>query len=184
MNNLFNIFNRFYSLLVSILGISGGILALLQWNNSIKIKRAEYLSTLYNQLNNNKTIKSIMYMFDYNEKKWYNKKFHNGGQLENDVDETLNFFSFICYLYDCKLILKKEFNFFKYRIDRSLNSPQVEEYLYNVYHHCTLNKTALFFNYLFYYIKKNKIYNDDFFKNTNNKKYHIYLDWGKSNKST
>ena len=59
MNNLFNIFNRFYSLLVSFLGISGGILAILQWNNSIKIKRAEYLSTLYNQLNNNKTIKSL-----------------------------------------------------------------------------------------------------------------------------
>ena len=180
MNNLINIFNDIKSFLMSIFAIFGGITAILQWNNSIKIKRAEYLSNLYDKLNN-ETIKSIIYMFDYNKTKWYDENFHKGGsQLEIDVDETLNLFSFICYIYERKLISQKEFNFFKYQLDRSLSSPQVEEYLYNVYHHCIHNKTDLCFNSLYNYIKKNKIYNDEFFNNSNCTAYNVYLDWGKS----
>lgn len=70
MNVVFNGFSKIYSFLIGFFGISGGVLALLQWNNSIKIKRAEYLSNLYNKLNDNKTIKSILYMFDYDKETW------------------------------------------------------------------------------------------------------------------
>ncbi len=177
MKDFIEIISNLQSALMSIFAVFGGITAILGWISSIKIKRAEYLSSLYDKLNNNKTIKQVLYMFDYNEDKWYNESFHNSGELENSVDETLNLFSFICYIYESRLISKKEFSFFKYQLDRSLKSSQVEEYLYNVYHHCIINKTNLYFSFLYNYIKNNSIYNNDFFSNNHNSKYNIYLDW-------
>ena len=50
---LTNIFSKLYSYLLNFFAISGGIVALFQWNNTVKIKRAEYVNTLFKELNNN-----------------------------------------------------------------------------------------------------------------------------------
>lgn len=173
---MLNFFSKFYTYLINFFAISGGIIALFQWNSSIKIKRAEYVNTLFKELNNNEKIKHTMYIFYYDEKSWYNKDFH-GSDFELDVDDTLNYFSYICYLRESNLISQKEFDFFKYTIDKSLSSFQVEEYLYNVYFHCKYNNVDLYFKNLFNYIKQNKIYDNSFFNDPTNIKYTVLLDW-------
>ena len=171
-----NIFNKVYSFLLNFFAISGGIIALFQWNNTIKIKRAEYVNTLFKELNNNEKIKHTIYMFYYDESSWYNKDFH-GSDFELDVDDTLNYFSYICYLRESNLISRKEFDFFKYSIDKSLHSFQVEEYLYNVYFHCKLNNIDLYFKNLYNYIRNNKIYDSTFFNDPKATRYKVFLDW-------
>lgn len=173
---LTTIFSKIYTYLLNFCAISGGIIALFQWNNTIKIKRAEYVNTLFKELNNNEKIKRTIYMFYYDEDIWYNDDFH-GSDFELDVDDTLNYFSYICYLRDSHLISRKEFDFFKYSIDKSLNSFQVEEYLYNVYFHCKLNNIDLYFKNLYNYIRNNKIYDSAFFNDPKCNKYEVRLDW-------
>lgn len=173
-----NVFNTIYTYLLNFFAISGGIIALFQWNNTIKIKRAEYVNTLFQELNNNEKIKRTIYIFYYDESTWHNDDFH-GSDFELDVDDTLNYFSYICYLRESHLISKKEFDFFKYSIDKSLSSFQVEEYLYNVYFHCKYSNTDLYFKNLFNYIRNNKIYGKEFFNDPKSVKYKVLLDWRK-----
>lgn len=175
---LFDFFGKFYSYLINFFAISGGVVALFQWHSSIKTRRAEYVNTLFTELNENEKIRQTLYVFYYDEQDWYNKDFH-GSDSEPVVDDTLNYLSYICYLRESHLISKNEFEFFKYAVDQSLHSRQVKEYLYNVFFHCQYSKTDLYFKYLFNYGKRNKFFENDFF-DPENPKYRVYLDWRKN----
>ena len=81
--------------------IVGGIFALYKWNINQKLKRAEYIKTLFDEIRSNSEI--VFYLFDYGSD-WYNEKFH-GSKLEGSIDYTLSYFSYICYLKKKKVIL-------------------------------------------------------------------------------
>ena len=118
-------------------------------------------------------------MFDY-DKKWYSRQFHESGELELKVDKTLSYFSYICYLKRQKIISNKEFDFFKYEIERILMNQQVQDYFYNLYHFSNELGTPFTFKYLFEYGKKRKMFDDNFYdKNAYEKddKYHHNLNF-------
>ena len=128
-----------------ILVILGGIFGYYQWRKSVLLKRAGYINDLIEKIRTDEYIKDVVYMFDYN-KKWYYESFNQSGELELKVDKTLSYFSYICYLKRQKIITDKEFDFFKYEVERILMNQQVQDYfiiyiifLKNLKRHLPLN---------------------------------------------
>lgn len=118
-------------------------------------------------------------MFDYGEE-WYSMQFHGSGELELKVDKTLSYFSYICYLKRQKIISNKEFDFFKYEVERILMNQQVQDYFYNLFHFSNKFGTPFTFKYLFEYGKKRKMFENNFYdKNAYHKdaRYHHNLNF-------
>lgn len=79
-----------------------------------------------------------------------------------------------------KIITDKEFDFFKYEVERIIMNQQVQDYFYNLYHFSKKFKTPFTFKYLFEYGEKGKMFDDDFYDKSayeKNKKYHRYLNF-------
>lgn len=155
--------------------IVGGCFGYYQWQKSIKIKRAEYLNELTEKIRTDPDISEVVYILDYNQK-WYDDSFHESGELERKVDKTLSYFSYICYLFENKLITKNEFAFFKYEIDRILVNYSTIRYFYNIYHFSNKHGTPMTFKFLFNYGEKAKIFDSDFY-NARSDQYPHYLNF-------
>ena len=155
--------------------IVGGCFGYYQWQKTIKIKRAEYLNELTEKIRTDPDISEGVYILDYNQK-WYNDSFHESGELERKVDKTLSYFSYICYLFENKLITENEFAFFKYEIDRILVNYSTIRYFYNIYHFSDKHGTPMTFKFLFNYGEKANIFDSDFY-NAKSNKYPHYLNF-------
>lgn len=103
------------SILSLVTVIVGGIFAFIQWKRSQALKRADYINELNEKMRGDSALQDFVYMIDYG-KSWYSKEFHKGGELEKNVDKSLAYFSYVCYLKEEKIINDKEFQFFEYRI--------------------------------------------------------------------
>ena len=150
------------SIVSTIFILLGGLFTFMQWKKSVRIKRAEYINELTEKIRTDIDIKNIIYLFEYG-KKWYSKEFHGSGQLECQVDKTLSYFSYICYLRKQHIISKKEFMFFKYELEHLLMNIQVLDYLYNIYHYANSINEPLTFYYLFNYGEENHLFSDSFY---------------------
>ena len=144
--------------------ILGGIWGFIQWQISLKIKKAEYINELTQKIRTDTDIKDIIYLFDYGID-WYNRNFHGDSELELKVDRTLSYFSYICYLRKRHLIARNEFMFFKYEIERILANKNVQEYFYNLYHFSKKFRIPFTFYYLFEYGRKHNFFNSEFYNN-------------------
>lgn len=158
----------------------GGLFTFIQWKKSIRIKRADYINELTEKIRSDKYIKNTIYLFEYGDE-WYSRNFHGSGKLEYQVDKTLSYFSYICYLQKQHIITKKEFMFFKYELEHLLMNNQVLDYLYNIYHYSNSIDEPLTFYYLFEYGKNNNLFDDNFYDSQAWKKentiYHQYLNF-------
>ncbi len=162
-----------------VLAIVGSVLGYKQWKKSVILKRAEFINELTMNIRTDKNIRRVIYNIDYGVD-WYDEKFHCSGELEAEVDKTLSYFSYICYLREQKLIEDADFCFFKYEIDRILTNNQVQDYLYNLYHFCGKSTVPLSFEYLFKYGEKCKKFDTNFYKkdaHVYDNKYHRYLNF-------
>lgn len=168
------------SIISTALILIGGLFTFFQWKKSVRIKRADYINELTGKIRSDKDIKYIIYLFEY-ETEWYSISFHGSGKLECQVDRTLSYFSYICYLRKQHIITKKEFMFFKYEIEHLLMNTQVLDYLYNIYHYANRINEPMTFYYLFEYGKKNHIFDNDFYDQNAYTKantiYHKYLNF-------
>lgn len=153
--------------------IIGGVFALHKWNTNIKLKRADYIYSLLNDLRTNE--RNAFYLFEY-DAKWYNLQFHQGGDMEKKVDYTLSFFSYICYLKQQKILSKKEFDCFKYELERVLTNEQFRSYFYNIYHFSKHINQPISFLHLFTYAKDNGYFDDEFW-NATSTRYPHYLNF-------
>ena len=165
LNNILNLYD--------IIILAGGIIALYQWHKSMKLKRAEYVKSLLDEIKTNKDISN--YLFDYGQK-WYGRSFHNSGELERKIDLTLAFYSYICYLHNHRIIKQSDFNCFKYDVERIITNNQFIDYCYNLYHFSNKIKQPIFFYELFQYAKKRKCFDEDFW-NSKSTKYPHYLNF-------
>lgn len=159
--------------------ILGGIFGCYQWRKNVLLKRAGYINDLTEKIRTDNYIKDVIYMFDYGEE-WYSMQFHGSGELELKVDKTLSYFSYICYLKRQKIISNKEFDFFKYEVERILMNQQVQDYFYNLIHFSNKFGTPFIFKYLFEYGKKRKMFENNFYdKNAYHKdaRYHHNLNF-------
>ena len=88
----------------------GGFFSLIQWKKRQLLKRGEYINELTEKIRADNDIREIVYLFDYNDKRWYTNLFHGCGEFEIKVDKTLSYFSYICYLKKKRLITSDEFD--------------------------------------------------------------------------
>ena len=168
-------FTDVLSFLALLLSVCGGVVALFQWHDSNKLKRAEYVNNLFKEFNNNPDVKKVLYNIDY-DVDWYNENFHNSGELEQATDIALNYYSYICYLYETNLIKKREFEFYRYQVERILKNSEVQHYFYNIYHNAKYYKNEMSFSYLFKYGERNKFFDKDFYDPLS-KKYKAFLSF-------
>lgn len=173
-------FSDIIAMISIVLVVIGGIFAFIRWQKNSQVKRAEYINELVERIHTDKDIKKVLKYIEYDEK-WYTYEFHGSGKLEEKVDKTFSYFSYICYLGEMKLISKKEFDFFRYKLNRILKNKQVKDYLYNLYHYSSQLDVPITFKYLFDYGKKCEFFEEDFFDKDSWKKeglnYHHYLNF-------
>ena len=175
LDNTIN-YSDIIGLISLLLAVIGGCFALVQWRMNIKLKRAEYIKSLLDEMRTNKDIIYTYYLLEYDDKRWYDLNFHNSGELERKIDYTLNFFSYICYLRNHKIINRTDFSCFKYEIERILTNDQFQYYCYNLYHFSKKIKQPIPFFELFEYAKTHHHIKDDFW-DSNSKHYPHYLNF-------
>ena len=83
----------YISIIYILFAVVGGAFAFVQWHNSIKLKKSEYIYKLTEIIRTDKEIREIIQVFQY-EVKWYDEKFHTS-TFELSVDRTLAFLSYI-----------------------------------------------------------------------------------------
>jgi len=153
-----------------ILMVIGGIFALIQWKAAVKVRRSEFLNEIMNKLLFDKEITEAMYKIEYDEEinNWYNEEFH-GSDLEKEIDNFLLYICYILYLHGIGNINKEELKIINYEVSRIFYSPELEAYLWNLYHFSKREKTQCPFEELINYGIKNKYFLNDFL--TNDKDY-------------
>lgn len=150
--------------------IVGGIFTLNKWNVNLKLRRAEYIKALFDEIRSNPKI--VFYLFEY-DSIWYDEKFHGSKELESNIDYTLSYFSYICYLRNNNIITKSDFNYFRYELERILNNQQFKNYIYNLYHFSKRVNQPISFVDLFQYAKDNGYFDKDFWNKNSNKYLHL-----------
>lgn len=162
--------------LLSIIAITiGGIFTLCKWNISMRIKRAEYIRNLI-EVKNKELILKTFNLFDYNIE-WYSRDFHRSN-IENEVDYTLTYFDYVCYLNSTNIFDTKTFNLFKYQVDSIVRNQQVIDYMYNLYHYAKNNHMGLSYPYLLGYAAQKGYVNEDFYRidsHKHNPRLHRYI---------
>jgi len=145
------------SLMVAIIG---AMFAIYQWNKSNKIRQAEFINQIIVKIRFDKDLVETMNMVE-NKKIWYDKNFY-GSEMEIRIDALFSYLTYICYLYDTKIISRKEFSILEYKIKRVCLDRQSREYLLNSYHWAreNLNASCSFQN-LVNYLQKNVLSKDD-----------------------
>jgi hypothetical protein len=142
------------SIISLIFAVIGGIFALVQWNSSNKVKRAEFINQIIEKLRFDKEMVDIMYKIEYDHE-WYNDEFHSSGEFEYRIDKILSYLSYICYLKNTGNIKANEFKIFTYELNRTCISSSVQEYLWNLHHFSIKNNTVSTFSDLVSYGLKN-----------------------------
>ena len=160
------------NLLSICLVVAGGIFGFIQWKNSLKMKRAEYINELTEKIRTDEDMRDVVYIIDYNSD-WYDAAFHNGGEIERKMDKTLSYFSYICYLHKNNVLKEKEFDFFKYEIKRILINKQIQNYFYNLYHFAKKCGEPITFIYLFEYGQRLNLFDKEFFNSRSKNYIHI-----------
>ena len=150
--------------------VIGGGFSVHRWNMNLKLKRAEYIKNLFNEIRSNPKI--VFYLFEY-DSIWYNENFHNSKELESNVDYTLSYFSYLCYLKRNNIITNSEFNYFKYELERILTNRQFKNYIYNLYHFSKKVNQPISFVDLFQYAKDNNYFDQDFWDKDSKKYIHL-----------
>lgn len=113
-----------FSIVIAFCGFAFG---LYQFHENSKIKRAETLSKLIFRLWSDEEIRSVVNMFEYNDN-WFDTDFH-GTEKEIIIDKTLQYLSFICYLYKHGILQEDEFNLFRYEISHLFKNRSAIKYM-------------------------------------------------------
>lgn len=131
-----------------------------QLNESIKMKKADYLHDIIDKMMFDSDIVSFINMVDYSDKIWYNEEFHKEHTTERLADKTFTYLSYVLYLKKEGIICDKEFHFAEYILKRTLINHQVHCYLYNLYH---FDKPNFMYQNLIDYARKKKWLNSNFY---------------------
>ena len=157
--------DNYLTLISILLVLIGGVFALIQWNSTTKLRKAEFIDNIINKIRFDKEMAETLYTIDYDHFR-YNENFQNKRDLEYKVDKVLSYFDYICYLYSTKNIGNTEFKILKYRISRICSSPSINEYLWNLYHFSRKSNNECSFMHLINYCIKNKLIKDEFINNS------------------
>lgn len=110
-----------------VFALVGGVFAWIQWQRANRLKRADFIHQITEKLRTDTEISQVIYLIEYS-KPWHNMEFHGGGELERQVDTTLAFFSYICYLRKARLLSRSDFRVLDDELARIANNPSVQAY--------------------------------------------------------
>jgi hypothetical protein len=128
--------------------VGGGIFALYQWRKNNSLKRAEFVNSFIENIRKDKGIIQILRFLDLSDS-WYSKDFHTSSEKEpsefgQQMDKTLSYFTYICYLRKKRIITDREFNFFNWHLKLILQNQGIQDYFYHLYHYVTIKFHAKF----------------------------------------
>lgn len=113
--------------------ILGGLFALQNYLASNRVKRAGFIKPLIDSLESDPDMLEIFGKIDYGYFE-YGNHFSENPEDENKTDKLLRHLSYICYLKSIKVIKENEFRVFAYTIERTCLNPNLQAYLWNLYH--------------------------------------------------
>jgi len=164
--NFINIIAILVNMLMLITVIIGGVFGLIQWIHSNRIKKSEFVNQITKTLRSDINMAAISYKIEY-RKFEYNKEFHSDYKLQYKVDMLLSYLSYICYLFKNGIINNDEFNIFKYNVNWICkDGDNIQPYLWNLYHFSKKNGFICSFYCLIDFGIENKLFDDDFEKET------------------
>jgi hypothetical protein len=131
----------------------GGFLALWQWRGANKIKRGELIHQILDKIQPDSEVAEMLDVIEY-EKPWYDESFHGSGKNEKLINKLFFDLSYVCYLYEVKLINNKEFRIVEYGLMTTCQSKQTQEYLWNLFHYSKIKQVPPPFPYLIEYMRK------------------------------
>lgn len=178
MDSLLNIIKNVQSnadFLTITFAVIGGAFALWKWRADVKAKRSLEFHRLIKDVQNDKNIKKLLYTFDDDTKIWFLEDIVGDEIVAPVLDKLLFHFCYVIYLEKNKIITKDEFSTLSYEIDRSLQNPQLQDYLYNLKMYSEGRGLQHPYKYLVDYGIEKKILDDVFvghFKTTKKN-----LDW-------
>lgn len=111
----------------------GGAFALYKWRKDNAAKRSMKFRELIDNFQSDKNVKQLIYILDDDEKIWFLEEFVGDPNVAPVLDKLLFRICYVIYLYKKqKFIAKDEFLTLSYMIDRPLQNPQLQDYLYNL----------------------------------------------------
>ena len=162
--------NEIIACVTMIVAIIGFVFSCYQWRQKVQSERAEKLLHLIKLLRNDMQQLSVLYTIDYGEQ-WYDCSFHNS-EKEAEVDRFLSFYEYILYLRSNHTISEREFCFFEYDITRIVGNPDIQAYLFNLYHFSRHNNATFSYqNILDYGMQKGCIVPSSFDEKSNKYKH-------------
>ena len=156
--------------------VVGGVFAFWKWRKDVKTKRSLEFHQLIKDIQNDKDVKKLIYMFDDDTKFWFLEEYVGDGSVAPILDKLLFHFSYVIYSKEKKIITKDEFATLSYEIDRSLQNPQLQDYLYNLKEYSEARGLQHPYKYLVDYGINKKILNKEIFA-SNSKKTKDELNW-------
>jgi len=171
--------NNYLTVLSIIIALGGGIFAVIQWFSFKKLRRAEFIDKIINTIRFDKDMPQIIYIIEY-EYNWYNDDFHNNKNrdFQYRIDKLLSYIDYVCYLFNSENISDEEFKVLQYIITAICVSPDVQAYLWNLYHYSKkkMNIDCSFINLVNYGIK-NRLVKDKFKENDKDLYINLYQKW-------
>ena len=169
-------FNDSLAWITALGALCGVVEALRRWVQRIKIQRAEFVMQLIVKLRFDEAVREAGHMIEYGRFE-YTAAFHEPAnkQIELSIDLYLSYLSYLCYLRDTGSISDKEMRFFEYKLVRTLQTPSVQTYLWNLVHFAKESSdiTCSFHSLVMYGINRG-VLDRDFLTNSN--KYPRILD--------
>lgn len=166
--------NNFIDCISLLAYIIAGIFALIQWKDSNKNRRIEYIDKILKETHNNDAIKNVIEVNDYEKRDWYCDEFHRSEKAEDilftqQTDETLSHLNFLCFLVQSKTIKPDEAILFEYNIKTMASNINTKRYMFDLYQYCYFTKREFPFPCFLKYCIDNqyitpKVYSNTFFK--------------------
>ena len=168
--------NEIIGCVTMIVAIIGFVFSCYQWWKKVQSERAERLLHLIELLRKDMQQLKILYKIDYGEH-WYDRSFHNSDkEVEAEVDRLLSFYEYILYLRLNHTITQMEFRFFEYDINRIVKNPDMQAYLFNLYHFSERARIPFSYKNILIYGEKIGCVDQSFF-NKNTDKYPHFLNF-------
>ena len=148
--------NNLFEVIGALLTISGVVIALIQWNMSIRTNRAKYVKDLLVRVLDDPEIQKFQNIFDYSDD-WYNEAFHRDpdSDIPKIADRTMFTYNYICYLFDAKEINKNELEIFKYHLLSLAHEDCLEYYFLDLFQHSMLNEKVFPFTHYLKFCEDN-----------------------------
>lgn len=111
----------------TVIGVVGFAATIVQIAKSNKVKKAEFVENLLNDLRTNELLVEGNYIIEYKDN-WFNSEFRKS-QAEKCIDALLAKYDYICYLLNRKLIKIGDLSFFEYKMQRLSENDDLKQYL-------------------------------------------------------